>query len=167
LDLELSAAQADGDAKIISNPRIVTSNLKAAKITQGSQIPIVTPGTGNTPATTQLVTAALTLDVTPQITADDGVILDIKVTKDSPTVFNGETGIDSKAVTTNIYVKNGETIVIGGVYSRDKAENSSRVPFLSDIPFLGWLFKNKDIRDNKTELLIFITPTVMQGTVGG
>ncbi|MDX8384613.1 MAG: type IV pilus secretin PilQ [Ghiorsea sp.] len=166
LDLELSAAQADGDAKIISNPRVVTSNLKSAKITQGAQIPIVTPGSGNSPATTQLVTAALTLDVTPQITADDGVILDIKVTKDSPTVFNGETGIDSKAVTTNIYVKNGETIVIGGVYSRDKAENSSSVPFLSEIPFLGWMFKNKDIRDNKSELLIFITPKVMQGAAG-
>jgi len=167
LDLELSAAQADGDAKIISNPRIVTSNLKSAKITQGAQIPIVTPGTANSPATTQLVTAALTLDVTPQITADNGVILDIKVTKDSPTVFNGETGIDSKSVTTNIYVKNGETIVIGGVYSRDKAENSSSVPFFSEIPFLGWMFKNKDVRDNKSELLIFITPKVMQGAAGG
>jgi len=167
LDLELSAAQADGDAKIISNPRIVTSNLKAATITQGSLVPIVTPGSANSPATTQLVTAALTLNVTPQITSDDGVILDIKVTKDSPTVFNGATGIDSKAVTTNIYVKNGETIVIGGVYSRDKAQNSSGVPYLSEIPFLGWLFKTESLRDNKTELLIFITPKVMNGAAGG
>lgn len=166
LDLELSAAQSDGMAKIISNPRIVTSNLKGAKITQGAQVPIVTPGTANSPATTQLVTAALTLDVTPQITADDGVILDIKVTKDSPTVFNGATGIDSKAVTTNIYVKNGDTIVIGGVYSRDKAENSSGVPFLSEIPILGWLFKTESTRDNKTELLIFITPKIMNGVAG-
>jgi len=166
LDLELSAAQADGNAKIISNPRIVTSNLKVATVTQGAQVPIVTPGTANAPPTTQLVTAALTLNVTPQITADDGVILDIKVTKDSPTVFNGATGIDSKAVTTNVYVKNGETIVIGGVYTRDKAENLAGVPVLSEIPFLGWLFKNKSTRDNKTELLIFITPKVIQGARG-
>jgi len=166
LDLELSAAQADGDAKIVSNPRIVTSNLKKATVTQGTLVPIVTPGSGNSPATTVLTKAALTLDVTPQITADDGVILDIVVTKDSPTVFNGATGIDSKAVTTNIYVKNGETIVIGGVYTRDKADNTSGIPILSEIPFLGWLFKNRSIRDNKTELLIFITPKVMQGSVG-
>ena len=166
LDLELSAAQADGEAKIISNPRIVTSNLKQASVTQGSLIPIVTPGSANAPATTQLTKAALTLDVTPQITADDGVILDIIVTKDTPTIFNGATGIDSKAVTTNVYVKNGETIVIGGVYTRDKAENKAGIPVLQDIPFLGWLFKNKSVRDNKTELLIFITPKVVQGAAG-
>jgi type IV pilus assembly protein PilQ len=166
LDLELSAAQADGDAKIISNPRIVTSNLKPASVTQGSLVPIVTPGSANSPPTTTLTKAALTLEVTPQITADDGVILDIVVTKDSPTVFNGETGIDSKAVTTNVYVQNGETIVIGGVYTRDKAENNAGVPVLQDIPFLGWLFKNKQVRDNKTELLIFITPKIVQGAAG-
>jgi type IV pilus assembly protein PilQ len=167
LDLELSAAQADGDAKIISNPRIVTSNLTPATVTQGTLVPIVTPGTANAPATTVLTTAALTLNVTPQITADDGVILDIVVTKDTPTIFNGATGIDSKAITTNVYVQDGETIVIGGVYTRDKAENSQGVPYLSEIPFLGWLFKTESIRDNKTELLIFITPKVMQGAAGG
>ena len=166
LDLELSAAQADGDAKIVSNPRIVTSNLKSATVTQGSLVPIVTPGTANNPATTTLTKAALTLDVTPQITADGGVILDIVVTKDSPIVFNGATGIDSKAVTTNVYVKDGETIVIGGVYTRDKSFNSTAVPYLSEIPVLGWLFKNETTRDDKTELLIFITPKVMQGTAG-
>lgn len=166
LDLELSAAQADGDAKIISNPRIVTSNLKTASVTQGALIPIVTPGSANNPPTTILTKAALTLEVTPQITADGGVILDIIVTKDTPEVFIDAMGINSKAVTTNVYVKSGETIVIGGVYTRDKAENSSGVPVLQDIPFLGWLFKNKSVRDNKTELLIFITPKVMQGAAG-
>ena len=166
LDLELSAAQADGDAKIVSNPRIVTSNLKSATVTQGSLVPIVTPGSANNPATTTLTKAALTLDVTPQITADGGVILDIVVTKDSPIVFNGATGIDSKAVTTNVYVKDGETIVIGGVYTRDKSFNSTAVPYLSEIPVLGWLFKNETTRDDKTELLIFITPKVMQGAAG-
>jgi len=163
LDLELSAAQADGNAKIVSNPRIVTSNLKSASVTQGALIPIVTPGTVGEPATTELVTAALTLEVTPQITSDGGVILDLNVTKDSPSVFNGQTGIDSKAVNTTVYVANGETIVIGGVYSRDKALNNTSVPFFSEIPFLGWLFKNESTRDNKSELLIFITPKILSG----
>jgi len=166
LDLELSAAQADGIAKIISNPRIVTSNLKTATVTQGALLPFVTPATANNPATTELIEAALTLTVTPQITADGGVIMDIKVTKDAPASFGGTTGINSKAVTTNVFVKNGETIVIGGVYTRDKGENKTAVPFFSEIPFLGWLFKTEDTRDNKTELLIFITPKVMQGAAG-
>jgi type IV pilus assembly protein PilQ len=166
LDLELSAAQADGVAKIISNPRIVTSNLKTATVTQGALLPFVTPATANNPATTTLIEAALTLKVTPQITADGGVIMDIKVTKDAPASFGGTTGINSKAVTTNVFVKNGETIVIGGVYTRDKGQNSTAVPFFSEIPFLGWLFKTKDTRDNKTELLIFITPKVMNGAAG-
>jgi type IV pilus assembly protein PilQ len=166
LDLELSAAQADGVAKIISNPRIVTSNLKTATVTQGALLPFVTPATANNPATTKLIEAALTLTVTPQITADGGVIMDIKVTKDAPASFGGTTGINSKAVTTNVFVKNGETIVIGGVYTRDKGKNSTAVPFFSEIPFLGWLFKTEDTRDNKTELLIFITPKVMSGAAG-
>jgi len=166
LDLELSAAQADGIAKIISNPRIVTSNLKQATVTQGALLPFVTPATANNPATTQLIEAALTLNVTPQITADGGVIMDIKVTKDAPASFGGATGINSKAVTTNVFVKNGETIVIGGVYTRDKGKTATAVPFFSEIPFLGWLFKTEETRDNKTELLIFITPKVMNGAAG-
>jgi len=166
LDLELSAAQADGDAKIISNPRIVTSNLKKATVTQGSQIPVVTPGTSTEPATTEFIAAALTLNVTPQITADGGSILDIKVTKDAPEIFNGATGINTKAVTTTVFVKNGETIVIGGVYTRSKRNDETGVPYLSEIPFLGWLFKNKTTSDTKTELLIFITPKVMKGAGG-
>jgi len=166
LDLELSAAQADGIAKIISNPRIVTSNLKTATVTQGALLPFITPATANNPATVKLVEAALTLTVTPQITADGGVIMDIKVTKDAPASFSGVSGINSKAVTTNVFVKNGETIVIGGVYTRDKGENKTAVPFFSEIPFLGWLFKTEETRDNKTELLIFITPKVMNGAAG-
>jgi type IV pilus assembly protein PilQ len=166
LDLELSAAQADGTAKIISNPRIVTSNLTPATVTQGALVPIVTPGSANNPATTTLTKAALTLEVTPQITADDGVILDVTVTKDTPIVFNGETAIDSKAVTTNVYVDNGDTIVIGGVYTRDKGRTTEGVPFFSEIPFLGWLFKRESGRDSKAELLIFITPKIIEGGSG-
>ncbi|HIP07995.1 MAG TPA: type IV pilus secretin family protein [Mariprofundaceae bacterium] len=164
LDLELSAAQADGDAKIVSNPRIVTSNLKLATVTQGVQIAFVTPSTANNPATVKLVEAALTLQVTPQITADGGVILDVKVTKNAPTGVGVATGIDTKEVTTNVYVKDGETIVIGGVYTRDKVNEKTSVPYLSEIPFLGWLFKTETVRDNKSELLIFITPKILNGS---
>jgi len=165
LDLELSAAEADDEVKIISNPRVVTTNLKPAFIKQGVKVGIVTPGTANSPPTTQLVDALLELTVTPQITANDGVIMDITVTKNTPTIFNSLTGIDSKEIKTNIYMKNGETVVIGGVYTRDTASNTSAVPGFSKIPVLGWLFKKKLKRDNKTELLIFITPKIMH-TVG-
>ncbi|MDQ7003878.1 MAG: type IV pilus secretin PilQ [Ghiorsea sp.] len=166
LDLELSAAQADGDAKVVSNPRIVTSNLKMAMVTQGFQVPFVTPATANNPATVTLVEALLKLQVTPQITADGGVILDVKVSKDAPVAFGVSTGIDTKTVTTNVYVRNGETIVIGGVYTREKASDKSSVPYLAEIPFLGWLFKTESIRDNKSELLIFITPKILNGSAG-
>ncbi len=166
LDLELSAAQADGEAKIVSNPRIVTSNLKMAMVTQGFQVPFVTPATANNNATVTLVEAALKLQVTPQITADGGVILDVKVSKDAPVAFGTTTGIDTKTVTTNVYVKNGETIVIGGVYTRENASDKSSVPYLAEIPFLGWLFKAESIRDNKSELLIFITPKILSAGSG-
>jgi len=165
LDLELSAAEADKDVKIISNPRVVTTNLKPAYIKQGVKVGILTQGTANTPPTTQLVDALLELTVTPQITGDNGVILDVKVTKNTPTVFNTVTGIDSKEVSTNIYMKNGETIVIGGVYERTNSDVTMSVPFLSKIPLLGLLFKKNQVVDNKTELLIFITPTVMGGSL--
>jgi len=165
LDLELSAAEADKDVKIISNPRVVTTNLKPAYIKQGVKVGILTQGTANTPPTTQLVDALLELTVTPQITGDNGVILDVKVTKNTPTVFNTVTGIDSKEVSTNIYMKNGETVVIGGVYERTNSDITASVPFLSKIPLLGLLFKKNQVVDNKTELLIFITPTVMGGSL--
>lgn len=161
LDLELSAAEADDEVKIVSNPRVVTTNLKPASIKQGIKVAIVTPGAGDSPPTTTLTDASLELMVTPQITANDGVIMDIVVKKNTPTVFNDQTGIDSKEVSTNIYMKNGETVVIGGVYTRDRTENVAAVPGLSKVPVLGYLFKKTLKRDNKSELLIFITPKIM------
>jgi type IV pilus assembly protein PilQ len=161
LDLELSAAEIDDEIKIISNPRVVTTNLKPAFIKQGTKVGIVTPGSANNPPSTVLVDALLELTVTPQITANDGVIMDIVVTKNTPTIFNNETGIDSKEISTSVYMKNGETVVIGGIYTRDKTQNIAAVPGLSKIPVLGWLFKAKKNIDNKTELLIFITPKIL------
>jgi len=164
LALELSAAESDGDVKIVSNPRVVTTNLKPAYIKQGIKVGFVVPATANNPATVELKDALLSLTVTPQITADNNVIMDVTVRKDTPTIFNTSTGIDSKEINTNIFMKNGETVVIGGVYTREKGASENGLPLLSKIPLLGYLFKRETSRDNKTELLIFLTPKVLQST---
>jgi len=161
LNLELSAAEVDGDVHIVSNPRVVTTNLKPATIKQGTQLAFVTPGTANTPPTTTFKDALLELTVTPQITADNSVLLDVVVKKDAPSATGN--GIDTKQVTTNVLMKNGETIVIGGIYTRVKRHTSNGVPLLSKVPFLGWLFKNDGKQDDKTELLIFLTPKILNG----
>jgi len=163
LDLELSAAELDGTVHQISNPRIVTTNLKEATIKQGVSIAVVTPGTANTPPTTTYVDALLSLSVTPQITNDNSVIMDIKVNNDSPTTA-GSTSISTKSITTNIIMKSGETVVIGGVYTKDRRNTTNGVPGLSSIPVLGWLFKKNEKVDKRTELLIFITPKVLNAS---
>jgi len=165
LSLELSAAENNGDAKVISNPRLVTSNLKAATISQGVSIPVTTPATNVSPATVQYQQANLSLTVTPQITADDKVIMDIKVTKNAPSStisVNGNPGIDTKTIQTSAFLANGETVVIGGIYTKQTGNTVNKVPGLGDIPILGWLFKNKAVNDNRSELLIFLTPTIIQ-----
>ncbi|MDQ6990965.1 MAG: type IV pilus secretin PilQ [Mariprofundaceae bacterium] len=159
LNLQLSAAEIDGDVHIVSNPRIVTTNLKSATIKQGVQLAFVTPGTANTPPTTTFKDALLELTVTPQITADNSVLLEVLVKKDAPSPTGS--GIDKKEITTNILMKNGETIVIGGIYTRVKRTANNGVPWLSKIPMLGWLFKNDTKQDDKTELLIFLTPKIL------
>ena len=166
LSLELSAAENNGDAKVISNPRLITSNLKPATISQGVSIPVTTPATNVSPATVQYKQADLSLTVTPQITADDKVIMDIKVTKNAPsttlTPVNGNPGIDTKTIQTTAFLANGETVVIGGIYTKQTNNTVNKVPGLGDIPILGWLFKNKAVSDNRSELLIFLTPTIIQ-----
>ncbi len=162
LNLELSAAEADNKIKIVSSPRVITSNMKAATITQGVQVPITTPGTANSPATTTLQSAALTLNVTPQVTSNDGIIMDVSVTNDSPVVFNGSTGINTKQVNTSVYMHSGETVVIGGIYTQNKVNNKAKVPFLAELPVIGLLFKKKAVTDNRNELLIFLTPKVLK-----
>jgi len=163
LNLELSAAEADDKIKIVSNPRVVTTNLKTATINQGSEIPYQTQS-ANGGTNVQFKQANLGLEVTPQITADNRIMLQVKATKDSPsaTAVAGNPVINTKQVETEIFMNNGETIVIGGIYTRDNTQNTAGVPLLSRIPLLGWLFKKQTKLDNKTELLIFITPTIME-----
>ena len=163
LGLELSALETDNQGKVISSPRVLTMDKKMANIAQGVKIPYTTPGTATTPAGTAFIDATLSLTVTPQITPDDHVIMDVIVTKDSPQVVaTGAPAIDTNKVTTQALVENGGTIVIGGVYQQDNSTGVTKVPLLGDIPLLGYLFRNKVTSDNKTELLIFITPKIIK-----
>jgi type IV pilus assembly protein PilQ len=164
LDLELSASEANSDIKIVSSPRLVAANMMKAHIKQGTMVPIVTPGTVETPPTTELVEAVMLLEITPQITAGKEILLKILITKDAPTTVGGLTGITKKEIDTSVLLKNGETIVIGGIYTREDNVADDGVPGLKDIPILGWLFKKNTKQDNRTELLIFLTPRVIEQT---
>jgi len=163
LDLEISAAEADGIAKRISNPRIITASGVAATISQGVDVPFITAGTANQPPTVQFKPATLSLNVTPMITAENSIIMDIKLTNNSPTgeVVLGNPVIGTKKISTKIKVDNGETVVIGGIFTQEKSKNNAGVPGLSRIPILGYLFKNKSTVNSKTELLIFLTPKII------
>ncbi len=164
VELELSAAQAEGQTEVISSPRVITSNQKEALIEQGVEIPYQqVSSSGATNVTFKK--AVLSLRVTPQITPDDRIVMDLKVNKDSPDYGRavlGQPPINTQNVSTQVLVENGETIVLGGVYEQDKQQQVTRVPFLSDIPLLGFLFRNTYNQDEKSELLIFVTPKILK-----
>ncbi len=158
LNLELSALEQEGNGKIISSPRVITANQKKAKIEQGQERVFTTSVLGVGSVVTKKAT--LKLEVTPQITPDDRVNLDVNITKDN--FADSVQGLlNVKEIDTSVLLDNGETVVIGGIYEQDKNDTITKVPFFGDIPLLGWLFKTKDVRDNKTELLIFLTPRIV------
>jgi type IV pilus assembly protein PilQ len=161
LNLELSALEADGKGKVVSSPRIITADHVKASIKQGTRIPYLQASTaGNT--NISFVDAVLKLEVTPQITPEGNVIMDVEVDKDSVgTIFNGTPSIDTKSVQTQVLVENGGTVVIGGIFELTEDDNVSKVPFLGDIPYLGNLFKTHSVDRTKTEMLIFLTPKVV------
>ena len=162
VSLELSALESDGRGKVVSNPRIVAPDKKKATITQGTEIPYATQSaSGGT--TISFKPAVLSLEVTPQITPDDKVIMDIEIKKDSVgQIFAGIPSIDTKTVKTSVLVDNGETAVLGGIFETAIRTDVSKVPLLGDIPFLGNLFKRTIKQQDKTELLIFITPRIIK-----
>jgi len=168
VNLELSAAELDKQIKIISSPRIVTMNLKTATISQGQDVPFQSATTANTGPTVIFKKAKLSLEVTPQITAKNSLLLHILVTKDSVSGSSvaGNPILDTKKIETDVFMKNGETIVIGGIYTRNKENTTKGVPWLSKIPVLGWLFKTNLRKNNKTELLIFLTPQILRHQPG-
>ena len=166
LDLRISAGEKNGQTKVVSRPRITTLDNKEAKISQGDSVPFETVSSSGTQ--TAFIDATLDLIVTPHITPDGSVSMKIKATRNSIGSFRSASGtpsISKKEATTEIIVKDGETAVIGGIVVGDKSDNVSGIPYLQDIPLLGWLFKNKSISDNQTELLIFITPTIVKQEV--
>lgn len=158
VDMRLSAAVTANQIKLISSPRVVTLNNKPAKIAQGTSIPYQTTSAEGTK--TEFIEAALTLEVTPHITSDGSIGMKIKASNNSAGV-GSPPPINKKEATTELLVKNGETTVIGGIYVDEDKDNDQGVPFLQDIPLLGWLFKSNTKTKNKNELLIFITPKIV------
>jgi len=167
VELELSALQAEGNGEVISSPRVITANQKEANIEAGVEIPYQEASSSGA-TTTQFKDALLRLTVTPQITPDNRIIMDLEVTKDSvgeqvTTERGGSVpSIDTRSVTTQVLVNNGQTVVLGGIYETDTREAETKVPFLGDIPFLGYLFRSTTMESKNTELLIFITPKILE-----
>ncbi len=164
LDLELSAAQTEGRSETISSPRVITSDQSEATIETGTEIPYAEASSSGA-ATVSFKKAVLSLKVTPQITPDDRIIMDLTVSKDSPDFANLTAAgppIKTQSVETNVLVDNGETIVLGGVYEQTKANSTQRVPFFGDLPLIGFLFRSNFEQNNKSELLIFITPKLLK-----
>lgn len=167
VDLELSAAQAEGRGEVVSSPKVITANQKEATIEQGVEIPYQQSASSGA-ATIQFKKAVLSLKVTPQITPDDRVILDLTVTKDSVgTVIVTSGGvnvpsINTRTIGTQVLVNDGQTVVLGGILETEKRDSETKVPLLGDIPVVGHLFKTTTKTNNKTELLIFVTPRILR-----
>lgn len=163
LDLEISALEADGRGKVISSPRVVTANQVEALIEQGVEIPYQ-QATSSGATSISFRKANLSLKVKPQITPDGRITLSVDVNKDTPntTITTGAgVAIDTKHVKTEVLVENGGTVVIGGIYQQTILNSTSRIPFFGDLPLIGFLFRHEDKQDNKTELLVFITPKII------
>lgn len=164
LSLELRALEADNKGKVISNPRVMTSNQKPAVILNGTQIPYITPGTANSPATVTFKDAFLCLLVDPQILNNDAIILTVEVQKDAVrdiANIGDNPAIDTKRIKTQVRVNNGETLVLGGIFDGGESSTVSKVPLLGDVPVFGNLFKTTTKENSKTELIIFITPRII------
>ncbi|OAL75965.1 hypothetical protein AY608_09795 [Acinetobacter terrae] len=169
LDLELSALQADGYGEVISTPKVLTADKQMAKVSSGTQIPYQSSegGGANAVSTTEFIDAVLSLDVTPSITPDGKVQMLLNITSDTPgnPTPTGQLTINKNQINTNVLVDNGETVVLGGIFEQETRNAQTKVPFLGDIPYVGRLFR-KDIKsDNKRELLIFVTPRIVNDSV--
>lgn len=163
LDLQLSAMEATGNGEVISQPKVVTSDKETAKILKGTEVPYQEASSSGA-TTVSFKEAALALEVTPQITPDNRIIMEVKVNKDEPDYENAVLGVPpirKNEVNAKVLVNDGETIVIGGVFSNTQSKSVEKVPLLGDIPFVGRLFRRDTVTESKNELLIFITPRIM------
>ena len=170
IDLELSALQSEGQGEVVSSPRVITADQKLAHIEQGVEIPYQQASSSGA-TTTSFKNAVLSLDVTPQITPDNRVNMDLEVHKDAvgQNVQSATGGsvptIDTRDVKTTVLVNNGDTVVLGGIYETTQTISTTKVPLLGDLPLLGWLFRNTQTVNDKDELLIFVTPKILDQTV--
>ena len=163
INAEISALEADGRGKIISSQRVMTANQIEALIEQGVEIPYQEAASSGA-TSVSFKKANLSLKVKPQITPDGRVTMTLDINKDTPDYTVGtraQPGIATKHVKTEVLVENGGTVVIGGIYTQNIQENTSRIPFFGDLPYIGWLFRNRQLIDDKTELLVFITPKIV------
>lgn len=169
LDLELSAVQADGYGEVISTPKVMTADKQPAKIESGKKIPYTSSSGGGANAVpkTEFIDATLSLDVTPSITPDGKVMMKLNITKDSQSTPTptGQLTINKNQIDTNVLVDNGETVVLGGIFEQENISSQVKVPFLGDLPYVGRLFRRDLKTDNKRELLIFITPRIVNDTL--
>ena len=167
IQAQLSALETQNKSKIISTPRVITMEGKKAIIRQGSEIPVVTPATANSPATTTYKPAELKLEVEPKVTKDNRISMVITANNDRPDTANKDAITGNFPVLTNkiessVVIKDGDTVVIGGILVTQETKQMNGVPWLADIPILGWLFKQEDLSTLKKELLIFITPRLIK-----
>ena len=162
LALELSAMQLEDRGEVISSPRVITSNQQEASIQQGVEIPYQEASSSGA-TSVSFKEAVLELKVTPQITPDDRIIMDLNVSKDSVgQIFAGVPSIDTRNVSTRVLVDNGETLVLGGIYEQERGKEVERVPFVGELPGVGGLFKTERTRNDKCEMLIFVTPKIIK-----
>ena len=165
IDLELSALEQENKAEIIASPSITTANQKLARIEQGTEIPYVQAASSGA-TTVEFKKAVLSLEVTPQITPDDKIILDLVITQDTrgdtvQTPTGPAVAIDTQKIRTQVLVDNGQTVVLGGIYQQQIVSSTKKVPLLGDIPYLGYLFQSNSEFNEKKELLIFVTPKIL------
>ncbi len=168
LNLEISALEDNGETELLSNPRVVTTDRVEAKINQGVQIPFQTQSQDG--PVTQLIDAVLELKVTPQITPSGSVIMELDIKNDAPGASLQTGGqltiaIDTREINTTVQVEDGETIVLGGIYESATSEANNRVPWLADLPGVGWLFRQTNNQTTKRELLIFVTPKIIKNAL--
>ena len=165
LDLEISALQAEGNGRVLANPKILTTDKRKATIEQGQER-LTTFGTAFGTSSSKGQKAVLSLTVLPQITPDNKVILDVDITNDAFVSANADT-VNTQRINTQTLLGNGETIVIGGIYTQEQLSGLVKVPLLGDIPYLGALFRKKQIRNSRSELLIFLTPHIIDSSFEG
>jgi type IV pilus assembly protein PilQ len=171
LTAELSALESAGQGEVVSQPKVITGDKQAATIKSGTEVPYQESSASGA-TTTSFKEAVLKLEVTPSITPDDRILLDLIINQDSvgdlvPTGAEGGVipTIDTTELTTQVLVSNGETVVLGGVFRTEDIENVSKVPFFGDIPYIGAFFRSESISKTKTETLIFITPRILADTL--